>query len=222
MTTESAFKFDAELFFLESGHYLFRSFVDGVRTSKFVTARDVAAAFTQQESDSGYIPSGVVRVGANAGGPFFVYSAPRQKVTITLPRPDDGDASEATIPIPRTVLLGHGDNYYLWALRDDHFSINYDAYRAPFPNVYETGRICWGGNRVENADATRARVIWEMFFKTPFNNDLANGKSTQSPNNVCTLLYGLNAANKYPVSDLVPTHSDIKTLIDRILENRNG
>ena len=60
------FNAEAELYFLPGGHYLFRRRSAAGVTSKFVTAPDVAAAFTGQEMDSGWLPPGVMRIGRHA------------------------------------------------------------------------------------------------------------------------------------------------------------
>lgn len=211
---EPGFRYDAALYFLAGGHYLFRTAAGGKSFgTKFVTARDVAAAFTQHDEDSGWLPAGVVRVGHCAKGPWYVYSAPGQKVKVLF------STGEATIPIPRTVMLGVGRDYYLWAMRSSSFEHGAAGYNAPFPNVYETGKICWGQNKPQEADAQKARGMWEMFFRTPFNNDLSNRKCRTFPANVTELYPGLKG--KFPVDELVETGGTMQTLINRVVEVRD-
>jgi hypothetical protein len=133
-----------------------------------------------------------------------------------------GDEGSITIPVPRTVLAGSGSLYYLWALANKRFDSEAEAFRAPFPNVYPDGRICWGtGNPVPEADAGNARAVWELFFKTPFNQDLAQGKSGEFPVDCREQLRNLSGKNTYPARDLVPTRQEIGELVGELLGVEN-
>jgi hypothetical protein len=202
------------LYFLD-GHYLFRYPKDGAMVSKFVTAADVAAAFSRSEQDTGWLPAGVVRTGSNVKGPWFVYSAPEQKREIWIDQDE-----QITVPIPRTVLLGIGGTYYLWALAGKHFNAIELAYRAPFPNIYPNGKICWGTNTPPAANAQTAREVWDLFFKSPFNGDLATTKSISHPNDVRAKLRELAGTRNYPLKDLVDIdhRRTIGSLVDQMLK----
>jgi len=214
------FEAEAALYFMAGGHYLFRRADKGNYQSKFVTVRDVAAAFSQQEIDSGWLPAGVVRCGHSAKGPWFVYSAPAQKVTIYMTPPKGFSSApiDLTIPIPRTVLMGIGSDYCLWAMKSTHFELDEDAYHAPFPNVFsEAEKICWGTNRPGEAEAGKARKVWELFFQTTFNADLASQKSVTHPEDVRLLLLELGGKNKFPTSELLTTRWNIRQAVERML-----
>jgi len=153
--------FSAALYFLD-GHYLLRYPEHGRQVSKFLRAGDVAAAFRETGIDSGWLPPGIVRVGENHLGPWYVYSAPAQRVTITL--------GEKVIeaPIPRTVLIACGGTFYMFAMRSEFFSPGDQIYFAPFPNVRpDTGSICWGGNQRPTQDPGDARKTRDLFFTCP-------------------------------------------------------
>lgn len=194
------FPVQGALYFLD-GHYLFR-YGDGKKIrSKFVTSKDLAAAFSQTEQDTGWITPGIVRMGSCTRGTWSVYSAPEQKVTIGL-----SEAESLEIPIPRTVWLGIEDAHFVWALKDRRFEPGAQAYHAPFPNVHPDGRICWGQNRIPKADPKKVRGIFELFFGSLFNGDLVGNKSASQPNDVRIALRELaeKKARGYPVHDLVP------------------
>jgi hypothetical protein len=188
------------LYFLE-GHYLFRYRENKTVKTKFVTSADVAAAFTQQDLDTGWQPAGIVRQGQRARGQFFVYSAPAQRVEIRLAQ----NEAPVVVPIPRTVLLGIGGGYRLWALRSKYFSPDERAYLAPFPNINPGGSICWGQNTPPPAAVEKAREVWELFFETPFNQDLSAGKSVAHPEDVRLALRELaeKKARSFPIAGLV-------------------
>lgn len=211
------FKVLAALYFLSGGHYMFRQHLPGSgKISKFVTATDVAAAFLHEEIDTGWMPAGVVRYGQDFHGPWFVYSPPAQKVEITLMPVADGETERTiTVPMPRLVLLGTGSEYYLWAIKTPHFEHKATIYSAPLPNVYPDGKICWGNNTPPEADPKTARKAWELFFKSPFNNHLANGKSETHRNDVRKLLLSLAGKNKFPADELVPDRN-MKRVVDAL------
>lgn len=172
----------------------------------------MAAAFSQTEQDTGWLPAGIVRAGHCAHGFWFVYSAPEQKINIQI-----GEGA-LTIPIPRTVLMGIGSKYYLWALKGKHFNPDDMAFRAPFPNVYPDGLICWGQNTQPAATAEKARAIWNLFFETPFNGDLSTEKSVSNPRDVRLTLQEMGKKNAFPQADLKPAGGSIGTFINQILE----
>jgi hypothetical protein len=209
----------ASLHFLGSGHYLFRFLEDGREASKFVTAVDVAAAFSMKELDTGWLPAGVVRCGQNAAGPWFVYSTPPQKVKLSLEKAAiNGGDLPLTIPVPRLALIGSGGSYWLAAMRGKHFEYKAMAYHAPFPNVHPSGKICWGGNTPPEAKPENARRAWELFFESPFNADLAGGKSQRHSKDVRELLKTLDHNHRlYPISDLISMNIPIERLVEKVI-----
>ena len=205
------------LFFLE-GHYLFRYRADGGIHTKFVTPKDLAAAFSKSELDTGWMPAGIVRAGDCAKGPYYVYTAPAQKVKVVL---DLKDGEAVTIPIPRTVLMGIGSAFYLWAMKNEHFEADSGAFQAPFPNVYLGGKICWGANSPGQAEVKQARQTWELFFASPFNQDLSGNKSLEQRQDVRVMLRKLVDKNKYPLGDLMDYNATIGYMVEEILRKRN-
>lgn len=205
------------LYFLD-GQYLFRHRNGAAWVSKFLTSEDLEAAFTRSEPDTGWTPAGVVRQGRRAAGPFFVYSAPAQKVELSLA---DGEPA-LRIPIPRTVLLGIGNMYFLWALKAKLFDPGETVYRAPFPNVYSDGRICWGSFAPPESDSRNARPVWEMFFRTPFNAHLAIKKVRSAEKDARDLLRKLaeGGARSFPEGELI--REDSASSIGRLIDQQLG
>ena len=76
------------LYFLDSGDFLLRYRMEQSNqdcpapegNGKFVTVRDVQAAFGGAEVDTGWIQHGIIRCGYCAQGDWFVYAAPFQKM----------------------------------------------------------------------------------------------------------------------------------------------
>jgi hypothetical protein len=209
--TPPEYKVRGSLHFIDTGELLFVN--SQPHQAKFVTAQDVASAFSGIEQDTGWMPAGVVRTGHNARGAFFVYSAPPQQVKISF----TGEHTLFTIPIPRLILVGVDHVYYIFASKKAHFDPMEAAYKAPFPNVNTDGRICWGSVSPPEALPSNARQAWDAFFATQFNADLSSGKSLSETDNVCRLLSILDGQRKFPTDDLVKESYSISDTIHGIL-----
>ena len=206
------------LYFLPAGHFLWRWSEKGAWESKFVTIEDVAASLANVENDSGWLGEGVIRAGHSARGDWFVYTAPAQKIMLTLVSPEQSIA--VTIPIPTTVLIGVGPAYYLYAAQETIVTPRSNLYHAPFPNVYGNGRICWGQNHRPAAHPSRAKAVWKLFFETPFNSHLASGKSLACAKNVTEQLRWLsnNHTRKYPLADLVRLNVTLDHQVQQVMD----
>lgn len=213
LTTKPDFPARATLHFLESGDFLF---VDHERggASKFLAVDAVSRSFLGLGVDSGWMPAGLVRHGLGQQGPWYVFSAPAQKVDILLV----GTETKLTVPIPRTVMAHVGKQVYLWATASAHFDPRAKLAKAPFANVHADGRVCWGQNAAQDAEPMKARETWERFFDTVFNNDLANGKCNSEPRNVNSLLIALDGKTKFPASELVETGLTIAEAVSNVLK----
>lgn len=220
MVESEPFAFKAALYWLDdAGHYLFRELGDSKATSKFVRQADVAAAFRDREEDSGWLSAGIVRCGYSQGGPWFVFSAPGQKVEMRF----DGlerDDPPISVPIPRIVLVGYGKVYWMFALKTLHFDPDAEVCRAPFPNIYADGKICWGSTATPmEAEAKNARSVWEQFFNSFFNGDLVNDKA-RGYTDVRELLHSLakSKADKFPKSALKEERQGIGRLVEWLIQ----
>ena len=204
---------DAALYFLPQGHYLFRwQEPSGLSGSKFVSAEDLQAAFSNSERDTGWLAPGVVRTGYGKQGEWFVLHAPPQKLTIHLT-----DIGTITIPVPTLVLTGSGRSYYLWALKEP-FSPQARIFDAPFPNVHVGGQICWGNNTPPSASPSNAVTAWRLFFESPFNSHLAQGKTHRHHDDVRKLLVRLDGKRKFPVRDLLAERGTLDSNIQHLFK----
>jgi PRTRC genetic system protein B len=210
---QDAIEAEAALYFLPQGHYLFRwRDESGLTGSKFVTADDLAAAFANSERDTGWLAPGIVRAGYSRQGDWFVLVQPPHKETIRLL-----DVGPITIPIPMLVLAGAGRSYYLWAAKEEGaFSPSCLIFDAPFPNVHAGGQICWGNNTPPNASPRNAGQAWELFFRSPFNGHLANGKTRRHKDDVRKLLAGLDGKRRFPVGQLAAPRGTLESNINRL------
>ena len=90
-------------------------------------------------------------------------------------------------------------------LKGKKFDPDSPVYRAPFPNVYENGRICWGSHKVSEVTPANIQKTWKLFFGTTFNNHIASGKTVSHEENALELLRELSAGERksFPASELV-------------------
>lgn len=214
------------LFFLESGDFLFRYRVQEDRHygdpksldgAKFVTVKDVQAAFGGSDVDTGWIGHGVLRCGYCARGDWFVYAVPKQILSIQVTM-SKGETKKLTLPIPATVMVGVGMQYYLWAVA---YSLSPDSSlsRAPFPNIHDDGAICWGQNTPPKAHHRNAEAAWRLFFGSGFNGDLSNNKSTKFDGDVRRMLayVARKKMDEYPEKDLVSSRRTLHNVLHELV-----
>lgn len=187
-----------ELIFLD-GQYLFH-YRDGQQDHyKLVSAAAVRQAFNYEPIESGWIPPGVVRWGIAAAGTWVVKFVPPGKHELCF----DPDHL-MKVALPGLFFLGVERTYYLWAQPETAFSPSAAACRAPLPNVHPDGTICFGNNTPPAASCQTIDQAWKLFIQSPFNRDLASGKSKRHPNDVCKQLQSLakRCLKEYPMKDL--------------------
>jgi hypothetical protein len=201
------------LYFLDSGDFLLRYRMEpsnqdcpAPEGSKFVTVRDVQAAFGGAEVDTGWIQQGIIRCGYCAQGDWFAYAAPSKKVEIKIIM-DSGRTRKLEVPVPPTLMLGIGAQYFLWAIPASGLTEYSSLYNAPFPNIHDGGLICWGQNTPPAAHHKNAKTAWDLFFASGFNKDLADNKSMKFKDDVRRMLARVarQKLKSYPEEDLVPS-----------------
>lgn len=170
-------------------------------------------------SASGLLPPDTLGSGHIAGAPFYVVYVPPHTRTLHMAGANGGAATPYTLPLPPLVWAGHGTDYRIWALdipeRPDRTGV--PLMRAPFPNVFPSGGICWGtSDPVPPASpATLDRVLALFLEQSNFNLHLANGKSVAFPNSVVAQWQHLidAGADAYPRDDLIPAECALGWLL---------
>jgi hypothetical protein len=117
--------------------------------------------------------------------------------------------------------MGWGSRYYVWALPNKKFDPKLPVLRAPFPNVYDNGRICWGSHKVPKVTVNNISNVWQMFFGTAFNEHIASKKCKSFPQNVLDLLRQLSqeGAATFPYRELGKADMvSVDLCIDRLLK----
>jgi PRTRC genetic system protein B len=185
------------------GQYLLYTREGGELRAKGVTVQTLRSAFVEEPVDSGWLPEGVIRSGLGPSGPFLVKYIPPRRHTLALGALRGTAVRSVNVPLPALVFAGAQTTYYVWALREEAFSPTADLYRAPLPNVYEDGRICFGSNRPPQVSSQSIGEAWRLFIESPFNGDLAANKSARHSRDVRAQLFALDDVNQYPVDDLL-------------------
>lgn len=204
----------AELQFLTNGMYRFKNYRKGQRQDKFVTALDAAAAFTQSDHDSGWMPAGLKRSGYCAKGQYYVYFTPAAKTKITVV--SGSEAHVLNIPLPSMVMLGIGNSHYLAAIKEKTFSRDALTCIPPLPNVYDNdARICWGSNTPLPASVESAGKSWRLFIESNFNNHLSENKIQNFTGSLLEFLIALNNKQRFPMSELRPMNNYNTRTVER-------
>ena len=187
---------------------------------KFLSPEAVEKAFTSKTATSGWLTSNTVWWGRTPTGEAIIQFYPTQKYRIQLVGEDTAvggfpdlrqvsveETKIITVPMPAFLFAGCGSKYYLWAVKGRVFKPDAQLYKPPLPNVRDDSSICFGENSPGTCSASTILQTWELFWKSPFNRDLAQGKSKTHPNDICCSLVSLHElkARSYPSKDLVPT-----------------
>ncbi len=212
---------EAKLLFLKGGHYCFQYRQGERETYKFLSPETVRAAFQHENIDSGWIPSGVQRLGICRQGQWYVQYMPPAKRTFTFTNlKGDGEPMTLTIPMMGTVFMLCGDTCYIWAIKQKTFTADATIYHVPLPNIYGNGSICMGvENNLSNYPEGLERLAkaWQIFVTAPFNNHLVNGKSHTHPQDIREKLIQLQKSNRYPLRDLVPYDTSVQVAINMVI-----
>lgn len=177
----------------------------------------VAQTLANLPQGSGLLPRDTLAAGRVAGTPFFVvYVAPHRRTLTTT-------QTSYTIPLPPLIWAGCGADYRLWALGGEGYPTRTGTplFKAPFPNCYGDGRICWGdvGEPPPASSETLDEVLDLFLEGSRFNLHLANGKSVRYPSSVISRWAqlakrkGTAAEAGYPLRDLIPAEYTLGWLI---------
>ncbi len=215
----------AALFFLEGNYQL--NFREGnVERTKFLSPAQIGKAFAVSDVfDSGWLGTNILR--------FALLAKKRQKILSVLPtgrrkiyisdprsvdeRESDDEGSqnsilELEIPLPTLLLLGCGNNYYLWATLEKEVSEKSKICAAPFPNLDSDGSICFGKNAKPECSLETIEGIWRLILDSPFNNHHAANRCRTYPEDARKLLLAINGKKTFPKNALIQTRHTVADL----------
>lgn len=158
-----------------------------------------------------------MRWGSGPAGTFIVKFVPAGKQEIRLSTNNPAEPLIIAPPLPAMIFAGVNQTYYVWSLREKSYSPTMQLYHAPFPNVYPDGHICFGSNHPPTVGWKTLGDAWQLFISSPFNVDMARGRSNEFAADVRRQLVALAQANarRYPVQDLSPYVSGQSYLMRR-------
>lgn len=210
------------LYFLP-GQYLFKRIEAGRETAKALSSEQIARAFREFQTDTGWIKRRILRCREEPEGNFILSHEPAGIKTIFV-EAEGGDVAEITIPLPTLILFGQKDEFYLWAAKGKKVSPKTKLALAPLPNIGGnlSGKICFGSNEVPEAKVENLDTIWNLIFNTPFNGDHSTKKCVSAPDDVRKLLLNLaeRQARRFPLSELIETNATIEKLWMHVVEKK--
>lgn len=219
----------AALFFLE-GHYQLNYQAGKVAKTKFLTPLQIAKAFAVKDVfDSGWIEQSVLRFALLAKKTHKILSvlpAGKRKILITDPRPADereieiADTAETIleleVPLPTLLLVGIGQRYYLWATLDKIVTQASKICPAPFPNLDNSGGICFGSNLTPECRLETIESVWRMIFDSPFNNHQSQNRCLTHKKDARKLWLELNGKKTFPKNALIKTGHTVAELWEAV------
>lgn len=179
--------------------------VNGAWRSYPVAPEGVAQALAGLPLFSGLLPPDTLGWGMAHGEAFYVRYLPPRPVDLAVEL--SGSRRIFRFQTPPLVWAGRGTDYLLWALAVPERPTRDDVllYRAPFPNSYESGAICWGSaDRPPVAAAETMEAALGCFMGSNFSMHVDNEKSRKYPATVVALWKELKPETPYPLDDLVP------------------
>lgn len=162
---------------------------------------------------SGLLPQNTLGDGHARGTPFYVLYVPARRATLRMEQQD------YPIPLPPLIWAGCGQDYRIWALGTPDYpdDTRLPLFKAPFPNTYDDGHICWGSTdaRPVATPKTLAAVLKLFLEESYFNLHVAGGKSLAFPTSVVAQWQALldSGAEVYPLDDLLPAGCQLGWLL---------
>ncbi len=164
-----------------------------------VEPAEVARAMSANVTVStGLLPPDVLWVTVNGVKRTVAGYRPPQVTGIWL----EGSDAPLRVPLPGLILIHHGTQSELYAIRGDPRDPATVLHVAPLPNVY--GSVCWGTVPIPPIKENDLSMVWEHLLGSRFANHASTGKSRKHPDDIRKLLLSLEGRKRYPLSDLVP------------------
>ena len=209
----------AALYFLP-GQYLFANFQEEMTSVKALSSDQVSRAFRGVHTDTGWLGRRVLRYREASDGNAIISYEPAavQNIHVAL---SGGNVQKIAVPLPTLILLGKGQDYYLWATSAKSISAKTRLAVAPLPNI-GSGKICFGKNEVPETHPSTLSDVWKLTFETPFNGDHAGNRCQTEPDDVRNLLIKLAAGKvkKFPAPQLITSSSTVEDAWESIVEQR--
>jgi len=192
---------------------IFRTTYAGAEQVGFdeVSPFDLAAAFAGLNVGTGLLPRDTLWC-RRAGREYTIgiYLPPATRALHV-----DGEPVPITTPLPALIFSGHGMAYSIYALPSpDWPAAKTPLLHAPFPNVYDTGKVCHGSVHFPACAPGTIHAAADLFFESAFNRDLSQRTSRKYPRTCIEMWRELAGAGEYPIDDLVEMGRTLGDLVE--------
>ena len=176
-----------------------------------VSAMDVAHLLSQELSYStGLLPPNALWWANTKEGPVFALWEPPKVRKLALQVGINDPPKRFTVPIPGLVFLCiPGQVPWVYAMKRRPTKLTDLVYRAPFCNIFESGRVCTGSHRFPKDPEKQPDSFFRSFFSRTA--DIGH-RSAKFPQDVVHLWEFLDGKKTYPLDDLVK-HGRVKDLM---------
>ena len=181
---------------------LLRTFSEDKNTVKYISAEDLADAFTQEISiSSGMLPPETLWWNQNFHGMTTgLWRPPRVWPVAVQMRPFE-PARRLKLPMPGLVFACRPSSPpRVYAAKERPVSEKDNLYRAPAYNVFGDGAVCPGTHSFPDDVNLIPESFFESFFSMTGNPE---NRSKSHPKNLIELWEELDGQDEYPLEDLV-------------------
>lgn len=185
-----------------------------------VSTQDIASALASNITFSTGIltPNTLCILEEGAKRIVVEYRSP-QKTSLWL----EGAEDALRVPLPGLLLIRvttakSNPDYLIFAVEERPTRFAVPLYRAPLPNIYQGGGICWGTVTKVKADVLENNSLaedWAQLLGTPFGNHSVHGKCTSQPQDVRRLYIEMEKrrARTFPRRELIPEKRTLGSIL---------
>jgi PRTRC genetic system protein B len=188
-------------------------FEEGAATATYeVAPEDLAAAFAGIPVATGLLPKDCLFFARRGSQDYIAIYIPPGRRTLSV-KPSKRAVTIRPV-LPALVFAGEGIEYRVYAVKQRPSEPAESLFHAPFPNVYNDGRICPGNVTFPVCSTGTIHQAAALFLESNFNHDLAAGKCNSHDNvvNLWRALAKRNARN-FPASELIGTRHTLGDLL---------
>ncbi len=196
-----------------------RSYSEQGATEVIIAPEDIAKALSLREHrwETGILNANTLYIGEVNGVRTVVEYRPPQITGVWF----DGSAAPLRVPLPGIVMMRHSAKkesvYKLFAVKVRPTARTLKLYRAPLPNVFSSGGICWGSvAKPTQHEGNDLAADWTMLLGSGFGNHGSMSSSKKYKDDIRKFLLELDAnhSKRYPISDLIEHQFSLKQEIE--------
>ena len=185
-----------------------------------VSTQDIASALASNITFStGILTSNTICILEEGAKRTVVEFRPPQKTSLWL----EGAEDALHVPLPGLLLIRvttakSNPDYLVFAVEDRPTCFDVPLYRAPLPNIYHGGGICWGTVAKVKSQVLAGNSLtedWAQLLGTSFGNHSVHGKCVSQPQDVRRLYIEMEKrrARAYPKRELVAERRSLGSIL---------